>query len=424
MEDALLKRYDYRYPADPEAMGYVPSDAFFLDIETTGIKKESAIITLIGCGYAENETLHVIQWFNDDAVSEEAMLRELEAFLSSRPFTLVTYNGAYFDLPFLKAHYYYNEMAAQKNYHPVIDGYPSIDLFQSLRCYAPLFPEGRTRQKALERYLGIDREDRYGGGELISVYRDYLRTKEESFLTLLLLHNREDVRYLASIPALLSLHQLKDGSFSIESMEETTFRDQTALRFLCRPELPIPGRISMETDDARVELNPGMTAYDTSQVQSGTDQGESGNCFSVTIPVLERKMYHFYKDYKDYIYLPLEDRAVHKSVGIYVEKDHRCKATPRNCYCPADSVFLPLPPSRKGYGFHVDLQEKISLPLYRKTYEDKKYYLNFDDLFSGQDSGKLVRQYLTAVIHIIFYKKNKELKKSGNKKRKKTFLAK
>ena len=76
-----MRRYDYTYPADTEAMRYLPPDAVFLDIETTGLKKESAIITLIGCAHVEEKTLHLIQWFNEDAVSEEAMLKELESFL-------------------------------------------------------------------------------------------------------------------------------------------------------------------------------------------------------------------------------------------------------------------------------------------------------------------------------------------------------
>ncbi|MBR5047418.1 MAG: ribonuclease H-like domain-containing protein [Eubacterium sp.] len=408
-----MKRYEYTYPADLHAMGYVPSDAVFLDIETTGIKKENAIITVIGCGYIAGKNLHILQWFNDDAVSEESMLGELESFLSSRSFTLVTYNGDYFDLPFLRAHYYYNGLSPEINRHPVLDKGSAIDLFQELRCYAPLFPDGRTKQKTLEKYLGIDREDIYSGGELISLYRDYLKTKGQEKISVILLHNREDILYLSSIPSLLVFHQLKEGDFTIESLEESIYQDRTALRFLCRLKRPLPRPFSLATDLAGMELV-------SSGPSSHMDMAESDSWLSVTVPVWERKMYHFYKDYKDYYYLPSEDRAIHKSVGIYVEKDHRCKATPENCYYSTDSVFLPLPGSAKAYGFRIDVEDRISLPVFRRTYKDKKHFLNFDDLFLNQESRDIARIYLTLIIRSILLEKNRELKKTCRYKKDKT----
>ena len=63
----------------------------------------------------------------------------------------------------------------------------------------------------------------------------------------------------------------------------------------------------------------------------------------IAIPLYEGTLYHFYKDYKNYYYLPGEDTAVHKSVGIYVDPAHRQKATAATCYTKKTGLFLPLP---------------------------------------------------------------------------------
>ena len=35
----------------------------FIDIETTGLKRDATILYLIGCGWHENDDYHIIQWF-------------------------------------------------------------------------------------------------------------------------------------------------------------------------------------------------------------------------------------------------------------------------------------------------------------------------------------------------------------------------
>ena len=50
---------------------------------------------------------------------------------------------------------------------------------------------------------------------------------------------------------------------------------------------------------------------------------------------------HFYPDYKDYFYLPFEDRAVHKSIGSCVDKDARVKTTASNCYTKTTAFSCP-----------------------------------------------------------------------------------
>ena len=39
------------------------------------------------------------------------------------------------------------------------------------------------KQKSIERFLGVSREDKCSGGELIQVYRDYLMCHESFYMT-------------------------------------------------------------------------------------------------------------------------------------------------------------------------------------------------------------------------------------------------
>ena len=59
------------------------------------------------------------------------------------------------------------------------------------------------------------------------------------------------------------------------------------------------------------------------------------------IALFQGELKYFYSNYKDYYYLPMEDTAIHKSVGEYVDRDARTKATARTCYTKKQGLFLP-----------------------------------------------------------------------------------
>lgn len=49
-----------------------------------------------------------------------------------------------------------------------------LDIFKELSPIKPLLRLENYKQKSIEAFLGIDREDKYSGGELINVYYEYL----------------------------------------------------------------------------------------------------------------------------------------------------------------------------------------------------------------------------------------------------------
>lgn len=64
----------------------------------------------------------------------------------------------------------------------------------------------------------------------------------------------------------------------------------------------------------------------------------------INIPRFEGELKHFYKDYKNYYYLPAEDEAYHKSVSEWVDKSARIQATARTAYTKKTGTFVPVYP--------------------------------------------------------------------------------
>ncbi|MDO4976527.1 MAG: ribonuclease H-like domain-containing protein [Eubacteriales bacterium] len=356
-------------------------EAVFLDIETTGLKKETALLTVLGCGYKKEGTLHIVQWFNDDAISEEAILSSFYDLMKSISGPIITFNGGQFDLPFLKTHFDYNDL-------PVawLEERPGFDLYRFLRGYVSLLDLENGKQKAWEYYLGIGREDQLSGRTLISFYKKYLKEKKEEMESLILLHNKEDVEGLFSLMPLLSLEQLQKEEFEIIDLKEDQWMEKAAITFT-------------------IELKDSLAKSFSVTGNTGIFTMQDKRRATVTLPIIEDKLYHFYDNYQDYYYLPLEDRAIHKSIGSYVDKEHRKKASAKTCYVSEESVFLPIPENAKGYGFEVSFQKTSVLAAYKRNYESSHYYLNFNDLIVGDHLSDECRHYLGQIIQAIFLEK-------------------
>ncbi len=84
------------------------------------------------------------------------------------------------------------------------------------------------------------------------------------------------------------------------------------------------------------------------------------------IPLIEGEMKHFYPNYKDYYYLPYEDTAVHKSVGVYVAKSARQRATAKTCYTKMSGLFLPQSPPLGQPVFQKEYSDKLTCLPYRQ----------------------------------------------------------
>ena len=359
----------------------------FFDIETTGFSKDNTILYLIGCGHYTNDGFRFIQWFNDDGTSEEEILLAFQNILSKKDWQLVTFNGNSFDIPYLKRHYELNELICN------IENYTSLDFYQFLKPFQNLFQMTHGKQKDWERFLGLNREDKYNGGQLISVYKDYLMTKKEDLLHNLLLHNEEDLLGMKYLLPLFSYRMLFSENLSCIKVS--------------------PGKFLFEKGNGSIVIScklphslPKPLDFSTSVGSISSDKSDY-SILIISLPYIEETLKHFYKDYHNYYYLPQEDRAIHKSIGCYVEKKYRRAAKASTCYIKKYGLFLPLPIAQKHYGIQIEKYPyQKSFPLYKKEYKEARSFVEFDNLFSNKNESLSI--YLRDIIKELFIVRIKE----------------
>ena len=95
------------------------------------------------------------------------------------------------------------------------------------------------KQKSIEQFLGLAREDKYNGGQLIEVYREYLMTHESFLYDLLILHNEDDLKGMPSILPILCYADMMEAPFSLESQQIFTYDDMAGMP---APSSALPGK--------------------------------------------------------------------------------------------------------------------------------------------------------------------------------------
>lgn len=350
----ITKQYTISYyPKNELEESIFSTDSIFFDIETTGFSPVKNQLYLIGCGYRDENNLHIIQYFAESRQEEADILQAFLSLLFNFK-TILSFNGLGFDLPFLKS------KCSTLGISACLDSFTYIDIFKSISKYKKILNLENYKQKTLELFLDIAREDTCSGGDLIPVYQSYEKdhTNKEA-LSLLLLHNHDDVLGMIPLIQLLSYEKFFSGHFKVTEIKEHAFLDfqqQPALELLFSGEVryQIPKRIFLKKDFMY------LLAEDTH--------------FSLSVTLLQDTLKYFYPDYKNYYYLPKEDMAIHKSVATYVEKEYRTPAKASNCYTKKEGTFLPQYDTLFSPAFQKNPKDKLSFFQYEKnkTFKDEK----------------------------------------------------
>ena len=318
-------------------------ELLFFDIETTGFSGDTSRLYLIGCTWFDGFGWKMIQWFADSAQAERELLDAFFSFMESFS-VLIHFNGDRFDIPYLL------KCCSRLGLPYNFDRIKSLDIYKIIRPFQKLLGLESMKQKSIEHFLGIRREDKYSGGELIPVYRDYLRTGDEHLYRLLILHNEDDLKGMPLILPILSYSDMLSSTFTLK--ESRLFSESDGFRLWLAFENTFSVPIPLEYELAPVSLE----IHD--------------NILSGTISLFSGELKYFYPDYKDYYYLPLEDMAVHKSVGCYVEPSARKRATARTCYTKKEGLFLPLFGSIYEPSFREDYSSSLCYAEYQADFLD------------------------------------------------------
>ncbi|MBR6626994.1 MAG: ribonuclease H-like domain-containing protein [Lachnospiraceae bacterium] len=336
-----LENFIPGYPIEKLA----PADQIlFIDIETTGFTAKTSFLYLIGCAFYKDNSWQLIQWFAENYTEEKDILTAFFTLAADYPY-LVHFNGNNFDLPFLLQKCIQFELPYDFSH---MEG---IDLYRRVSPFKFFLKLENCKQKTIEQFLGIKREDTFSGGELISLYHDYVKEPDETTAGLLLLHNAEDIQGMMQCLPILAYGDLLCTPLKVKKVQANSYRNINGekckeLYMYVVPPVALPVPISYTSNDCYFK-------------------GEQ-DLITLKVPLIEAEMKYFYANYKDYYYLPAEDVALHKSVASFVEKEHRQQATAHNCYTRKQSEYLPQ-------------WDRLFSPLFTKDYDSKEYYFELTD---------------------------------------------
>ena len=342
-------------------------DTLLYDIETTGLNPKSSQLYLLGILLFHKENIELIQYFAESVLDEEKILEQFFQLCQTKK-VLISFNGEGFDNRFVES------MAKSYGKLPLHLNLKQLDLFKLIRKRKKFYGLESCSLKSCERFLGIYREDRCSGGELISVYREYLQDKDSEKKNMLLLHNREDIQNLPALFSFLAYENIFQGNVHFQRAEllardeiikkncsnqtESTLKiehseleetknchtsDKICLKFSLPSSVPVP--LTLAPKNFLLEIK------------------ETSLC--LTVPLYQGELCYFFKDYKDYEFIPSEDRVVHKSLAAMYPKEMREKAKASTAYQKMKTSFLPVFQER----------EKV----FKKTYQDKNCFIPFKE---------------------------------------------
>lgn len=240
----MIDIINYEDPYKPSI--YNRTDDIYLDIETTGLKRNSDYAWVIGVAFVKEDKIESKQIFIKSKDDEKESLLYLNELLKNKQ-RIVTFNGNIFDIPFL------NERAAAYEFTL---NFPQeqYDLYELIRKHNKFLMIKRINLKTAEKFMRIERNDPLAGKETLTLYKTYVETGYEYLKKSLLNHNYYDIKNLPPLmnvnAVIKNYNTLYDTRFVINDFY--TIGNSIITELICRR--PIP-EVSIFDGDISIEGN-------------------------------------------------------------------------------------------------------------------------------------------------------------------------
>ena len=377
------------YPKDFFFPSFLPDkeEILFFDIETTGLSPKSAQIYSIGLLLFKASEMEIVQLFANSLSEEIEVLQKFQEYCKAKT-QFISFNGKSFDTPFLEKSY------SQYGLKSPITGFPQLDLFKMIQSRRKFYQLPSYKLKECERFLGIQREDIYTGGELIYVYLEYLEHPTEEAKALLLQHNFEDLLYLPSLFSFFAYEELFQGKGSYYREKSELLSEENKLRLCFRfGQMTLNSEskecsCSPEAKDSPIKAVAAKSTFFPKTISHSLESFHlevSGQEAVLEIPLFSGEAKYFFKNFKDYDYIPAKDMALHRSLSELYPKEEKQRAKAATAYQKKTGLFLPV--------------FSDSFPnLFQKEYKEKQNYIPFTPELL-ENSSLMEEYFLSFLLH-------------------------
>jgi len=161
-------------------------EAFFFDIETTGLSREHSDIISITILLMEEKKYKIYQLYCEYKIDEKEILKYFKELVHNKKY-VITYNGNNFDIPFII------NKCDKNNIKFDLNLLVKIDLYHDMKAIRNKIDIINLKLKTVEEFFNVNRYDTITGQDVLILYEAYRIEPKKEFSQIILQHNYEDV---------------------------------------------------------------------------------------------------------------------------------------------------------------------------------------------------------------------------------------